>query len=359
VRRIRASGVLIAGGAIVSVLLALPVSHALGDIFHLKTGGTVSGLLIATDADTYRIRTTAGIVGIPISAVDRIEPAPTPFEEYDRRVEQAAETAADQTALAAWCDEQGLKAERRKHLLHALELDADYVPARRALGYVRAGTLWIDGRRVVERAPEGPKPDEAGQTDPERLARAIQGQWYQRIRAYKQSLLNSALDRLVQDGRTKILEIKDPLAILPLSQVLSEGDVNCRKLLVAALSKFREDEATLNLAVVGLADSDGEIRAQAVAELARRKDPRVIMQYRAALRQGNDVIVARAATGLGRLEASEAVPDLIDALTAWRNRWVELPVERYFMAWSSVFTTGTVVHLGAAAATAVPQVGVH
>ncbi len=358
-RRTSTSGVPIVRGVITLLLASLPIPYTLGDIFHLKTGGTVAGLLLATEDGHYRIRTTVGIVGIPISAVESVESAPTPFEEYDRRAAQAADTAEAHTALAAWCDEQGLKVERRKHLLQALELDADYVPARRALGYVRAGTLWIDGRRVVERSPEGQKPEDAAQTDPERLARAIQNQWLQRIRAYKRSLLDSALDRLVQDGRTKILEIKDPLAILPLSQVLSEGDFHCRALLVEALSQFQEDEATLNLAVVGLADPDGQIRARAVAELARRKDPRVAMQYRAALRQGNDVIVARAATGLGRLGAREAVSDLIAALTAGRNRWVELPVDRYFMGWTTVFTTGTVVSLGTAAARAAPQVGVH
>jgi hypothetical protein len=350
VRRVRKGGIL--WGAIV-VLFILPVSPALGDIFHLKTGGTVAGLLIATADDNYRIRTTAGTVTIPVSAVESVEAAPTPFEEYDRRVAEAADTPGSHTALAAWCEEQGLKAEQRKHLLRALELDRDYVPARRALGYVRVGTLWIDGRHVGERPAE-----DAAQNDPERLARAIQNEWRQRIRAYKRSLLDSTLDRLVQEGRAKVLAIKDPLAILPLAQVLSEGDFGCRALLVQALSSFQEDEATLNLAIMGLVDPDGQIRGRALAELARRKDPRVIAQYRAALRQGEDLIVARAAAGLGRLEARAAVPDLIEALTAWRNRWVEVPVDQYFMTWTAAFTGGTVVHLGTASATHAPEVGI-
>ena len=345
---------------LVSLLAAYSTPGAVADVFRLKTGGTVAGQLLESDAENYRIRTTVGIVRIPVSAVESIETAPTPFEEYDRRVQQLADTAAEQTALAAWCDKQGLKAEQRRHLLRAVELDPDYDPARRALGYVRVGALWVDGRRVVERTPEGQKAEDAAQADPERLARAIQSQWYLRIRALKQSLLGSTIDRLVQDGRTRILEIKDPLAILPLSQVLSEGDVDCRALLVEALSQFPEDEATLNLAVLGLLDPDADIRTRAATELARRKDPRVVKQYRAALRSGNDVIVTRAAAGLGRLGAAEAVPDLIDALTAGRNKWVEMPVDRYFLEWVTVFAASTVVHLSAGmSATHVPQIGVH
>jgi hypothetical protein len=330
--------------------LALP---APADIFYLKTGGTVAGLVIATEDGIYRIRTAAGIVGIPVDAVESIEPAPTPFAEYDRRVAETADTPEAHTALAAWCEEQGLKAEQHKHLLRALELNTDYLPARQALGQVRVGALWVDGRRTGGRMAE-----EAPETDPQRLALAIQNEWRQQIRAYKRSLLESALDRLVAEGRAKVLAIKDPLAILPLAQVLSEGDFNCRALLVEALSQFREDEATLNLAVMGLADADPTIRSRAITELARRNDPRVIAQYRTALRRGEDVIVTRAAVGLGRLGARAAVPDLIEALTVRRNRWVEMPAYRYFMAWSVAFAEGSGVYLGTAGAAHAPEVGI-
>ena len=55
----------------------------------------------------------------------------------------------------------------------------------------------------------------------------------------------------------------------------------------------------------------------------------------------------------------EAVPDLINALTAGRNKWVEMPVDRYFLEWVTVFTADTVVHLSAGLSTAsAPQIGV-
>lgn len=343
--------------ALIAVLML--AASARGDIFHLTSGGTIDGQRLETEGDQYKIRTVVGVVSVPVSAVERVEKAATPFEEYDRRVAQAGETAADQTELAAWCDEQGLRVERRKHLLRAIELNPDYAPARRALGYVRVGEMWVDGRRVIERTATS-EPSENGEpAERERLARAIQGQWNRRIRTIKQTLLDSREDRLVQEGRIRILDIKDPLAIYPLAQVLSAGNTTCRAVLVESLSTFPDDEATMNLAVMGLIDRDAGVRERALTELAQRKDPRVVAQYRQALRNGNDAILARAAAALGQLGAMEAVPDLIDALTVRRNRWVEQPVRRYFAGWPSIFYRTQPLYAGATLEVShLPQIGV-
>ncbi len=317
------------------------------DVFHLTTGGTVEGKLLSTGEDgTYEIRTVAGIVHVPGDAVQRIEESETPFDEYERRRQQAADTPADQVALAAWCDEQDLRAERRRHLRRAVELDPDHVPARRALGYVRIGELWVDGRRVIERKDRAAATQEAEAAEKERLPRAIQGQWRRRIGAIKRSLLDSAVERLVDDGRKHILEIRDPLAILPLAEVLGGGRRHCRLLLVEALSAFPEDEATMNLALLALVDGDRQVRRRALREVAKRQDPRVSAQYREALYSDSDVILRRAAEGLGTLQAGEAVPDLIAVLTAEQHKWVEVPVRRYFRGWPGVFNRTTVVGIG-------------
>lgn len=356
----RSPGLLRGPALILSVLLVWPVGAA-GDVFQLRNGGSVSGSLLTIDEGNYRIRTTVGIVSVPASSVVAVEEAATPFEEYDRRVRATADTADEQTELAAWCDEQGLRAERRRHLRRAVELDPDHAAARRALGYVRVGALWVDGRRVAEAGGEAAADNGDEAVEPEKLARAIQAEWSQRIRAIKHSLLDSSLARLVDEGRVRIREIRDPLAILPLAQVLGLGDRDSRLLLVEMLSRFPEDEATLNLGVLGLVDDDEDIRARAVAALAPRKDPRIVAQYRAALRSGSDVILARAATGLAQLQAPEAVPDLIALLTAQRERWVEVPLRQYMRTWPQTFVTMTTVHLSSGGGLVVhrPEVGVY
>ena len=118
------------------------------DVFHLRNGGTVEGQLVATEGDVYRVRTAAGLIGLPVSAVERTEAGSTALDEYDRRVRETPDTPADQTTLGLWCAEHGLRTESKRHLQRAVALDPDYEAAQRALGFVRVGTLWVIGATI-------------------------------------------------------------------------------------------------------------------------------------------------------------------------------------------------------------------
>ncbi len=333
------------GPAVALAIFVLLPLGARADVFYLLSGGTIEGQLLGIESGQYRIRTVVGQVAVATSAVERVTVAPTPFDEYDQRAADVPDTAAAHTELAAWCDEQELRAERRKHLQRALVLDSDHAAARRALGYVRVGDLWVDGRRVIERHDDETDAPKRAEAERRRLTRAIQAQWYRRARGFK-SALESGQPKSVADAQRRVLEIRDPLAIQPLTEVLTTGEATCRSVLVQALAGFREDEATMNLGIVGLFDPLPDIRAAALGELARRQDARIARQYRAALRGGSDGLVLRAATALGHLRDREAVPDLIDALTAQRERWVEVPVRRYLGGWPLVFDGISVSEVG-------------
>ncbi len=338
---------------------ALAVS-AVADVLHLKTGGQVEGRLVGTEDGYYRIRTTVGVVRLPVAVVERVEPGPTVFDEYDRRLARAGDTADAQVELAEWCGGAGLKAEARQHYERALALDPNHVAARRALGFARVGHLWVESRRPAARPAERAEgARERPADEPQRLAAALQGQWERRLRAIRSGLLESVSERAFQEGRARVLEIRDPLAVLPMTRVLSGGNLACRLLLVEALAGFEEDEATLNLAVLALTDPAAAVRDRAVRELVRRQDPRVVPHYREALRSGNEAVVRRAAYALGRLGAREAIPDLVQALTARGERWVEVPAETFTHRVPELFSRPTVVHLdGLTRVIWCPQVGI-
>lgn len=293
---------------------------ARGDIFHLHSGGTVSGELLAKTEGQYRIRTVVGEVRLAISDVARIEPAPTPFAEYEQRKAATEDTSAGWVGFAKWCEESGLRAEARRHLELAVELDPDYAPAREALGHVRVNGMWVDGRRVIAEH-ESPVADPQPVSDEE-----AQRMWRQRIKVIRRSLLDSSLARSVERGRTEILAINDPRAIGPLVEGLVDGDVATRALMLQALKSFPQDEATELLALIALGDPSRELRTVAIDILKTRNDPRVSAHFRAALVHGDDMVVARAAYGLSVLGGLEAVPLLINSLTAQRKKWIELPV---------------------------------
>ncbi|MEP0845601.1 MAG: HEAT repeat domain-containing protein [Phycisphaerae bacterium] len=321
---------------------------AVGDVLHLRSGGTVEGEILEQTEIVYRLRTSLGIVSVPVAAVLRVDPAPSPFAEYDRRREQTPDSPEGQYSLAQWCDSVGMRAEKRKHLLRVIELDPEHAGARGALGYVRINGLWVDGRAAEKSAASQPVASEpaSAPADPAKLIAQVQNDWTRRIRAIRMNMLDTGSPRIAADGRKRILEIHDPLAILPLTRVLSDGGRYSRETLVLALSQFPQDEATLNLAAMALADPDEQIRRAVLSELLRRNDPRVIPQFREALLTDSDKLIRRAAIALGKLNAEAAVLDLVEVLTTQRRKVVEVPASVYFDACAQKYQSGSSISLG-------------
>lgn len=354
--------------------VCLGVAPAPADILHLKTGGTVDGEIVTSDSEKYVVRTTVGMVTLPVAAVESVEKAESPFQEYERRRATCGDSPSAHTELAQWCGDLGLVQERRHHLNRAIELDPDYDPARRELGFVRAGWMWVDARPVrnpprkekpttnssASDGPNGnsPTPIDPPDRDNEKVVAAIQSHWRQRFRAIRTAYLDSVQEGAARRGRSQILEIRDPLAILPMARVLGSGNRFTRRVLVEALCGFSEDEATLNLTVIALLDPDESIRRMALAELVKRNDPRVAAQFRKALSSDNDEILRRAAVGLGLLRDVAAVSELIPELTARRIRPVEVPVRQYLNGLTTTFTQPTRVAISTVTSiTHVPQIG--
>lgn len=332
---------------VLALLLAAAVPSVLADILHLTNGNQIEGQILEKTDAGYRVRTSFGTLVVPADTVKSIEEKPTPFAEYDRRLAAAKDTAKEQTDLGVWCGENGLPAQEKKHLNRAIELDPEYEPARTALGFVKVNGVWVDGRTAV-RDPEREKEAESKPAKPgdgDRQVAAIQGKWTRQIRAIRQTLLDAKSEKLNDEGRRRILDIKDPLAVLPLAKVLGDGTLAARQVLVEALGRFQTDESTLNLTVIALVEPDESLRRDAVTQLVRREDPRVVAQLRKALQSNSDALIRNAAVALGRLKAMTAVPELIDSLKVQRRKLTEVTVRRYFGAMESDFGRDTTVTL--------------
>lgn len=175
---------------------------------------------------------------------------------------------------------------------------------------------------------------------PTESAAIAQARYTRRIRAIRESLIDSSIERLRQRGREQILAIADPLAIDPLARELSRGGVHARTVLLRAMQRFPHTEATLNIAALALADPDESIAAQARQELKLRADPTIVSHLKQALLLNDDMIVGRAATALAALDAREAIPFMIPALTAQKARLVQVTVPRFGVAWENCVGLG-------------------
>lgn len=310
--------------------ISLLATHAAADIIRLRNGTTLDGQIIDDHGDTLRVRTTMGVSDIDKTHVLKIEPGEPPWVRYEKQKAAAQDTAADQFQLAKWCTQNGLPNEAKTHLEKVISLDPEHVEARRLLGYVRDGGKWVRVRSSNKPTDEEKSARRKSQQAEKLIANAI-AEFTVKVKAIYRGRLSDKNDAAAfAEGRDKILEIKDPLAIPAITSVLSTGNVASRKLMVESLAKFNVDESTMNLIVIGLLDPSVEVRKLAGEALKKRKDDRIVVELRQALRSEEEPILRNAAVLLGMLKVRSAVNDLIAVLTTETiqpvriSRWVSL-----------------------------------
>lgn len=174
--------------------------------------------------------------------------------------------------------------------------------------------------------------------------------WFVRIRAIRSGRLDgpgrSEGSAFFKKGREQILAIQDPLAIPALAGVLSGGSTATRRLLVEVLEQFPDDEATLNLLIVGLYDPAPAVRRAAAVALIPRKEPRVVELLREGLNSEEEEVLRNAASALGVLRAKEAIEDLIPLLETKTVGPVSVQRDVYFEGACRRFCHPTRVMLG-------------
>lgn len=325
------------------VLLALPAA-AQADRFHMSGGNVIDGQVLEDLGDRFVVRVAIGTIEIEKKEINERIIAPTPWERYEAQKKKHADTADGHWRLADWCRRNGLRDQERDHLRRTLDHDPDHADARLRLGYRKSDGRWIDpavpGRSGERHAapPQGSDPppapggadvmapvdpppmlDDARRKEQERLVQQILAKWNVRVKAiFRGGLAGDDPDvqtRRFREARDRILAIRDPLAIHAIAGVLSTGSVASRQVLIEALSKFPQDEATMNLVVVAVLDPSADIRRRAAVELIPRRDERISRMLREALKHEDEHVLRRAAAALGVLRDRAAIADLIDALS--------------------------------------------
>lgn len=309
--------------AVVSCLLAVSAvsarNHARADVILTTNGETLECEIVEDLGKALRLRTRIGVVDLDKDQIKKHKKKTSPWEEYRTLRKKCKGTAQAHYELAMWCDERDLGPERVDELDHALRLDPNHEPTRKALGFEKNDKGdWV-------RVPSGNVPDPAvvaadrAQAQQERLVRKIISEWFVKIRAMHDARMTPKRGpvnrKKFMGARENILKIRDPLAIPALTGVLSGGNQASRLVLIESLSQFPDDDATMNLVVMSVLDPSKRVRRTAAEELARRDDPRVVDRLRDALYSDEEGILRHSAAALGVLHAIETVPDLIEQLS--------------------------------------------
>lgn len=297
---------------------------AAGDVFHMENGGRIEGQLLSETDSLYRVRTFVGEIELKRETVTEVERGPSIFDEYDEQVAATETTPAAEYELALWCEEHGLGRERLLHLQRALELDSDYTPARRALGFVRVGDVWVEARSMLKPPRRDGDPHEVS-------AAAIAAQYEREIRRIIRYYLRGEDYEQRQEGQALLEKIDDPLALRPLfSELTDTRDMWGRLALVRAIARFDAAEATDYLIIAAIEDGNENVRQLAAGFLKDREPARVAEVVHRALSDERDWVVRRAATLAGEVGLRQMIPDLIDVLAERRDSTVQLlPAAEY------------------------------
>jgi hypothetical protein len=130
-------------GSAAALLVLLAASRPLAaDTVHMKNGGLIKDArILREEGDTVHLRTPGGRMGVPRSAISRIEKGKSVFDEFDEMRAKVPRGDADRLfQVSAWCREKGLHEEELSVLEKVIEMKPNYLKARRRLGY-----YWKEG----------------------------------------------------------------------------------------------------------------------------------------------------------------------------------------------------------------------
>lgn len=125
-----------------ALLLLAPSAWA--DRVILKSGGSLSGVVVEKNHERVLLDVGPGRVGIPMARVERIESGGSALASYR---EQAARIAAADAeawvALGHWAREQGLETQARQAFEMALQAQPGLIDAHRGLGHIFQDDVWM------------------------------------------------------------------------------------------------------------------------------------------------------------------------------------------------------------------------
>lgn len=310
-----------AGGMVLVALSATCCRLAAGDVFLLTGGGRVVGELLNPDETpraTYAIETASGgRITLGRSQVDQwLRPRPA-VVEYEKIRPRHPDTVEGQWALAEWCRENTLLAEREVHLERILELDPDHEKARRALGYFKRDGKWTTEEQVrtrdgfVRQGGRWVLPQEVEIDQERKEVKVAQGEWMKKLSQWRDWIGTNRTMLAYQN----IQKIDDPYAVPALAAALGDDpDDQTRLLCIEVLARIGTPLAKKALALGALSDPVPEVRLTCLDFLKEDGGAEVVEHFIDGLRSKDNTEVNLAAAALGHLGNPTAIGPLIDAL---------------------------------------------
>ena len=128
----------------VPFLLFLVPAVVFADEVYLKGAGTITGRIVEQTAEVVKVDVGGGVMGVPMSSVDRIVKGPCALDEYDARARKLGpQDVSGWKKLGAWASQQGLSAQSQEAYKKVLAIAPDDQQANEAMGLVNLDGKWV------------------------------------------------------------------------------------------------------------------------------------------------------------------------------------------------------------------------
>jgi len=114
------------------------------DEVFLKGAGTISGKIVEQTETTVMVDIGSGVMGVPMSHVDRIVKGRSPLDDYAERAGRLGPQDTDGwRKLGGWASQQGLSVQSREAYRKVLDLAPNDPEANDAMGFVLLDGRWV------------------------------------------------------------------------------------------------------------------------------------------------------------------------------------------------------------------------
>jgi hypothetical protein len=125
-------------------LLFLVPAALFADEVFLKGAGTITGRIVEQTADVVKVDVGGGVMGVPMSNVERIVKGRCALDEYEDRARKLGPNdVAGWRKLGAWASQQGLSAQSQTAYKKVLAIDPNDAQANEAMGLVQLNGKWV------------------------------------------------------------------------------------------------------------------------------------------------------------------------------------------------------------------------
>ncbi|WP_437193991.1 HEAT repeat domain-containing protein [Planctomicrobium sp. SH527] len=316
------------------------------DVVRLRSGGEVRGRIIEAVSATPAgksvkssqpspptvIETRSGTkVTLEGEEIDFVARRNELSEEYVTRSRQIEQTVEAHLELAEWCRVNGLLDQRQEQLEQVLNYDPDHEEARRVLGYVRHFGRWMTKDDVMtERGyfryqGKWVTRQELDLLEANSAKKSKEGEWKGKIRGWMAAIASGVQDRQMK-AIAELQQIRDPDALNPLMQMMSQHESNdIRLLYIQILKQIDSNQAITPLVDRLLNDPSDLVRSNALRAIVPTRTRLGVPIIITGLSNRSNLVVRRAAEALGEIGDTRAVPALIEALVTTHYYNIDVP----------------------------------